>query len=629
MQNFSKLFKKIEQFDVVSFDIFDTLLKRDVKCPTDVFRIVELRYDSLYSKTKSDFFLKRREAEKNAREKSIYAEITLDEIYDVIDYSEKEKKLLKQIEMEAEASILHSNAVIKSLFKKCIDEKKTVYIVSDMYLPLSFLEKILEREGISGYKKLFLSCVYRKTKRSGQLFESLLKEEDVSSSQVIHIGDSKYADYIGPRKKKIHSIYINRQVHNTLYVEKPKDNVSISEKCIYSFVNTRVDAFESRNIRLGYEVLGPIIYAYCQWLHNTVTKRKDNSKIWFAARDMYLFESAYRRIYGETNEIYIYLSRNSLRPVYAQAVKDITKSGDVFARGNYSLRKIIEYLGYSLEEAEIEKNLDVDKQKYDIRKLNSYPEVVHALSSLVIQQREKNLASLGCKYLSENGLFNYNIVFADVGWHGTTQYILQEIKKINKADTKIFGMYIGCLDGTKEKLGEDNYNSFVFDENDDNWFIRGILLFECLILAPHGSAKSYVEKGECVEPVLGENVIISPFIKEVQKGAELFIDDFTKSILSDTIELKPQYVSKAFEILTYKPQKEEIEAIGDLDYDNFYCNKMAAPKHLRYYILHIGELKKDIKYSPWRIGFLYRLFKLRLPYAKIYSFIRKKQGKMT
>ena len=35
------LFNKCRKYNVVSFDIFDTLLKRDVFFPADVFKLVE------------------------------------------------------------------------------------------------------------------------------------------------------------------------------------------------------------------------------------------------------------------------------------------------------------------------------------------------------------------------------------------------------------------------------------------------------------------------------------------------------------------------------------------------------------------------------------------------------------
>ena len=66
-----------------------------------------------------------------------------------------------------------------------------------------------------------------------------------------------------------------------------------------------------------------------------------------------------------------------------------------------------------------------------------------------------------------------------------------------------------------------------------------------------------------------------------------------------------------------------ILALYKIEYENFYYNKIADPESLIYYLWHPGQLRSDFKYSPWRIGFLYNLFKIRLPYAKFYLILRK------
>lgn len=628
--NKMNLFNKCRKYNVVSFDIFDTLLKRDVFFPADVFKLVEKKYENSSQLKRSNFSEKRQIAEKKAKEISQYDEITLDEIYAEIDFSENEKKIFKQLELEMESAVLHKNPDVFDCYKRCVESGKNIYIVSDMYLPLDFLEGILRREGITEYKKLFLSCIYRKTKRSGLLFAAMCEEENISVKEMIHIGDSRYADFFGCRKCGIHGLHIKRNTMNTIYMNCFRNTENFAKRCLYSFVNTHVNEFSDRPFRLGYEVLGPIIYFYCQQLHKIVTKRKKNEKIWFAARDMFLFYKAYRHIFGEIDDVeYIYLSRKSLRPIYAQAVDNITKSGDIFARGLYSLREIIEYLEYTVEDVISDTDIDINIKKYDIRKLDQYPEVVKVLTSTVISEHEKELSFKGEKYLSEYNLFDQNIILADVGWHGTTQKILHKIQAKKNKEISLYGVYIGCLDGTKEKIGESNFKSLIFDEGDESWFAKGIILFESLILAPHGSTRCYeISNGENV-PVLSEKEQISTFISDVQQGATKFIEDFSDSVLGELIKLNANAVSEAFEKMTCKPQKEELKAIGDIEYDNFYCNKIASPQRLIYYIVHLNELKKDFKYSPWRIGFLYRLFKIKLPYAKMYACIRHKQGKMT
>lgn len=620
---------KSKPYDIVSFDIFDTLLKRDVYSPTDVFRIVELLYMKEHPNVETGFYQKRREAEKKAREASQYDEITLDEIYDQTDYSDDIKTALKQLELDVEASVLHRNPDIYDCYKHCVESGKDIYIVSDMYLPLEFLEDILHREGITEYKRLFLSREYRATKRSGKLFNEMCSRESIDPKRIIHIGDSRYADYIGPRKVGIHSIHISRESKNTLYMTKPRQDDGVSYKSLFAFINSRAHGCDNRGEQLGYEVLGPIIYAYCYWLHKVVSNRNRSEKIWFAARDMYLFEDAYRRLFPKEDESYIYISRKSLRPMYAQALESIARSGDVFARGKYSLRDVVQYLGYSIEDADIDDNCDIEAKNYNIRKLDSYPEVVRALSSSVITKKEEELSIVGNKYLEEQGLFDQNIILADVGWHGTTQLLLREIQKKHSSSNAVFGMYLGCLDGTDEKIGADSYEAFLFNEHNDSAFKMGIILFESMILAPHGSTNRYELDNTRIAPVLSKSEETSPLILEIQKGAMLFISEFSKSILSKAIEMDNANASKAFERLTCEPRREEIESIGDLEYENFYCNRIASPQKLSYYLFHISDLKNDLKYSPWRIGFLYRLFKVRFPYAKLYSFARRRQGKQT
>ncbi len=616
------------KYKVVSFDIFDTLLKRDVFFPTDVFVLVEREYSRRFGQ-QLNFASIRENAEKAAREKSIYQDVTFDEIYSEINLSVSEKSILQQLELDVEASLLHSNIDIQYLFEECLKSGKTIYIVSDMYLPKSFLERILKREGISGYKYLYLSSEQRAKKGTGLLFATLCKTENINCKDIIHIGDSIYADYIGALRAGIRALHIKRNICNTLYSKMPSVDTYLDKRSLFAFINTRVPKFASRGQRLGYELLGPIIYSYCKWIHDSLDNKESKVRLWFAARDMYLFSMAYRLIYQEeANCEYVYISRKSLRPILTQAVGDLTESGNVLARGEYTLEELIRYMGYNLDDIDSDKKIDLGK-KYNVRKLNDHKEVKDILTSEKILQSERMLASEGMKYLKEHGLFDANILLVDVGWHGTTQYILEKIQKSKSKNLSVKGLYLGCLDGTNEKIGRNNYKAFLFDEQKTSSFTTGIILFESLVLAPHGSVIKYHTEGRNVIPVLNEVENISEFIADVQYGAIQFVKEFRKSILDKTIFISAEMGSEAFINLATTPQKAELINIGRLEYDNFYRQKMADPKRLIYYILYPKMFLKDLKYSPWRVGFLYKLFKIRLPYSKIYSFMRKRQGKQT
>ena len=69
----------IKHFDTISFDIFDTLIERDVNIPSDIFYKVGLK---ILGKNEAETFRKDRiEAEEKARKSKLGGEVTLKEIY--------------------------------------------------------------------------------------------------------------------------------------------------------------------------------------------------------------------------------------------------------------------------------------------------------------------------------------------------------------------------------------------------------------------------------------------------------------------------------------------------------------------------------------------------------------------
>ena len=113
---------KCQKYTVVTFDVFDTLLKRDVMTPTEVFSLVEQEFDQKHG-GKSYFAQKRSEAEYKLRKANRYSEVTLDEIYENIDFSASQQQELRKLELEAEKNLLHANYPLKQVFDFCVAKK--------------------------------------------------------------------------------------------------------------------------------------------------------------------------------------------------------------------------------------------------------------------------------------------------------------------------------------------------------------------------------------------------------------------------------------------------------------------------------------------------------------------------
>ena len=83
--DYNKMLKAIDKAEIVSFDIYDTLVVRNVLKPTDIFKIVEFRVQSELGVNIADFEKKRILAESMAR-KNKKREVSLKDIYDNLDY---------------------------------------------------------------------------------------------------------------------------------------------------------------------------------------------------------------------------------------------------------------------------------------------------------------------------------------------------------------------------------------------------------------------------------------------------------------------------------------------------------------------------------------------------------------
>ena len=89
---------------------------------------------------------------------------------------------------------------------------------------------------------------------------------------------------------------------------------NIRSGMLHSFINNRTDINEDIMLRLGYELLGPIVYSYCRWLHKQ-KEEKNISHIYFLAREGVILKSAYLNVYPEDKDIcsVLRVSRHALK----------------------------------------------------------------------------------------------------------------------------------------------------------------------------------------------------------------------------------------------------------------------------------------------------------------------------
>lgn len=195
--------KKINNYDVISFDVFDTLIERNVDNPTDIFYIVGYKFFN--NKEKANQFKNNRiYAESLARRKKLNGEVTINEIYLELDpiYNGLNNKLMN-CEIETEIEECRKKDNIFEYYEYALENNKDIYIISDMYLSKKIIEKMIKRCGYEGFKEIIVSNEYGVNKKNGELFKTVIKKYNIDKRKMMHIGDSIKADILGSVKAGI------------------------------------------------------------------------------------------------------------------------------------------------------------------------------------------------------------------------------------------------------------------------------------------------------------------------------------------------------------------------------------------------------------------------------------------
>lgn len=205
------ILKLIEGKETVSFDVFDTAVKRDVAKPKDVFALIETRLKSEADPCTEHFYELRVEAERAARKANHGHEVTLEDVYRQITVSNARRHELMRLECQMEIEISRPNIPIKRVYDACVQQGKKVLFISDMYLPSNVIYEILQKNGYDA-SHLYVSGAVGRTKREGGLFIYVQKTEDLTSDGWLHIGDSIPGDYLSPKRLGIKTALIDRNL---------------------------------------------------------------------------------------------------------------------------------------------------------------------------------------------------------------------------------------------------------------------------------------------------------------------------------------------------------------------------------------------------------------------------------
>ena len=471
--NLEKLKKEIisDKTEIVSFDIFDTLIMRPFWNPIDMFTFLNKYFRKITGiETGIDFSKIRIEAEKNVRNKLCNTtdkqDITLNEIYQEIkeevglDNEILEKLKFKEQELEIEFCSERKTA--KEIFELAQYLNKKIICISDMYLPKETIEKILNKNGYF-IENVYLSSNIKLTKFTGDLYKYVIDELKIDGSKIVHIGDNYYSDYENAKKYEINAqflpkavdVFCNENITNSLGAIFKKNipmwqNTAnglnfLGIRCMLALVankyfdnpyrtfNNKSDFNADPNL-IGYYALGMHLYGIADWLLKDTIKEKYD-KIVFFARDGYWTMKAYQILKqnydNSPKEEYLYISRRALIPVTLNNKFDFYKLSELIDIYKYTPKTILKFIKniiYNEENLEKEcANIGIETNKKFENKEQFILYINLILEKFYDRNKHEIIISKLKKYFSN--VFSGNTCAFDIGYSAKPEMYLSKLCK--------------------------------------------------------------------------------------------------------------------------------------------------------------------------------------------------------
>ncbi len=408
-----ELLDKADNADVISFDLFDTLVMRKTFSYTDVFEIMDNRLREKGIDI-PEFSRKRLFAEKELSKK--YAP-RLEEIYDLVlkdaGVSIISAPELAQMEWELDFALMIAREAVAELFSIFVSQGKRVVITTDNYYSKDQVTAILERSGMTGYDDLLVSCEFQ-TSKTQDLYEIL--KEKYKGMRILHIGDDEYADIEKAAEHGIETyrLYSASSLFDALgglgfesEINELVDRGKIGLFLARIFNDPFCFEDEKRSLKvkdasdIGYLFCAPMISDFTLWMKECVDQQR-YEQILFGARDGYLIEKLYKLLDSQKNTVYFHTSRTAAIRAGMQSEEDIAYVDSM------------KYSGTAEEAVKVRFGIDVKEgSKEDV-------------TSLILQKAKEQRAYYH-SYMSRIGVRDERSAFFDFVAKGTTQLYLQKL----------------------------------------------------------------------------------------------------------------------------------------------------------------------------------------------------------
>lgn len=599
-----------KDIDIVSFDVFDTLIMRPLAKPDDVFHLMTQKANKILGNGQYlDFHQIRTEAEKECRAfmamQSPREDITIDDIYKymgkmfVINEDALEK--LKKLELETERHMALPRKLGKELYDLAVYKGKRIICISDMYLPGEFIETLLLQNGYDRHARLYVSSDCGLLKSTGNLYRYVAKKENIFYMPAwLHIGDNLQTDIQVASELKIWSGYLpNVQAAifgnlNGFYTGSLLNTISSSNLGKFNLhlglagfcglramiglaaaklFDENVVAFNEDTdtnaspAYIGYFLLGMHLYALTDWL---LKEKPRNGTIHFAGRDGYLPMQAARIMDPQAAVNYFHITRKSILPLLIGMNAHPLALSTFIRWDNITPAILWEPLAHILKTKSIEEfSAQIAAAGFPLyKKFLNLSQFVSFVAFLKTELVDQNILSIYMTKIKKEfaAKFKEGDLLFDIGYSGRTEELLA-----NLLARTIASCYVHINnDRYHHRKSLHHFGSNIFYSHIPQMYcpLREMFFSEC---GP--SCIGYNVDSNTIEPIFEDykpNQKSKRLFKQIHMHALQFIKDFGNIFQNykTSLYFSTDYASAPFEHFLHFPKPGDIEPFSNTIFED-------------------------------------------------------------
>ncbi len=529
-----------KQCEVITFDLFDTLLVRRIHDPDLVKPSVARFVANKAQRNGLDWTWpqvqtlrdeieagQRQETGKRFEDHEACYPQFMGELLKQIFQKKADADLLSEVtdyELMMENSMLVPRAEVVEWLSALHAQGKKIYVLSDVYLPASHLKRLIEHAGfLDSVDEVISSADSFLAKASGLAFPLLKDRYHLHYESWLHVGDNPFSDGLRPSEKGFKALVLRdssekfRKAVVKRYYNYSQGQPFWKGRTVQQLMlpmEKESNAFSPMRV-YGYNVLAPLLAGFLQGVAEDCL-RQGIKRLYFFSREGWMLKKVWDEIIPflfpelpvpETS--YLYVSRMALAGASCAHQGLIRQNADIvfLPTGNRDFRDVCRVFSLKPEgfteilhrfDLQVDTVLSGHHEGYLPQNIQQFHRLLEDDEFQVEVKRQTTDANKALQlYLQEQSFFEHeHVALVDIGWLGTIQRFFFEAVNHRKETPRCQGYLLGATRGIEYPTTHNNcIHGMLYDRDRFNLAGSTILyaqdLFEEACRAPHPTLNGY------------------------------------------------------------------------------------------------------------------------------------------